>query len=83
MAYEVEFTEEFEQWWNSLDADEQESIDFSVRLLEEQAFISSGLTLIRSTGVPGFRICVNFAVSTRDGPIAFSLPSIPGVPRSC
>jgi len=34
MAYEVEFTEEFEQWWNSLDADEQESVDFSVRLLE-------------------------------------------------
>jgi len=36
MAYEVEFTEEFEQWWNSLNADEQESVDFSVRLLEEQ-----------------------------------------------
>jgi hypothetical protein len=30
MAYEVEFTGEFEQWWNSLDADEQESLDFSV-----------------------------------------------------
>jgi hypothetical protein len=35
MAYEVEFTSEFEVWWNSLDADEQESVDFSVRLLEE------------------------------------------------
>jgi hypothetical protein len=36
MAYAVEFTGEFEQWWNSLDADEQESVDFYVRLLEEQ-----------------------------------------------
>jgi hypothetical protein len=36
MAYEVDFTHEFEVWWNNLDADEQESVDFSVRLLEER-----------------------------------------------
>jgi hypothetical protein len=36
MAYEVEFTAEFESWWNSLDENEQESVDFSVRLLEER-----------------------------------------------
>ena len=36
MACEVEFTDEFEQWWNSLTPGEQESVDFSVRLLEEQ-----------------------------------------------
>jgi hypothetical protein len=36
MASEVEFTEEFEQWWNILTPGEQESMDFSVRLLEEQ-----------------------------------------------
>ena len=36
MAYEVEFTEEFEDWWNNLTADEQQSASFSVRLLEEQ-----------------------------------------------
>lgn len=36
MAYEVEFTEEFEEWWTSLTEDEQESVDFSVRLLQEQ-----------------------------------------------
>ena len=35
MACEVEFTGEFERWWNSLDANEQESVDFYVRLLEE------------------------------------------------
>jgi hypothetical protein len=33
---EIEFTDEFEDWWNSLSTEEQESVDFSVRLLEEQ-----------------------------------------------
>ncbi len=36
MAYEVEFTNEFEAWWNSLTDDEQESVAFTVRLLEER-----------------------------------------------
>ena len=31
--WEVEFVDEFEAWWDSLTIDEQESIDFSVRLL--------------------------------------------------
>lgn len=35
MAYKVEFTDEFEHWWGGLNEDEQESVDFSVRLLEE------------------------------------------------
>ena len=35
MACEVEFTAEFEQWWNSLNADEQDSVNFSVRFLQE------------------------------------------------
>ena len=34
MQWEVEFTDEFEIWWNSLSADEQMSVDASVRLLE-------------------------------------------------
>lgn len=33
--WEVEFTDEFEQWWLELDEDEQESIAASVGLLEE------------------------------------------------
>ena len=32
----VEFTTEFEAWWNGLDEEEQDSIDYSVRLLEER-----------------------------------------------
>jgi len=36
MAWEVEFSEEFGFWWDSLSADEQESVDFGVRLLQER-----------------------------------------------
>ena len=36
MAWEVEYTDEFEAWWLELDEDEQESITASVGLLEER-----------------------------------------------
>lgn len=36
MTWEVEYTDEFGDWWEPLSAEEQESIDASVRLLEEQ-----------------------------------------------
>jgi len=42
MAWDVEFTDEFFVWWESLDADEQDSVNFGVRLLQE-----SGPTLKR------------------------------------
>jgi hypothetical protein len=35
MAWDVEYSDEFECWWNSLDADEQVSVDTGVRLLQE------------------------------------------------
>ena len=35
MAWEVEFTEEFEAWWNGLRVEEQIELDGKVRLLEE------------------------------------------------
>ncbi|WP_153558150.1 type II toxin-antitoxin system RelE/ParE family toxin [Roseimaritima sediminicola] len=31
--WDIEYTDEFEVWWNSLDANEQDAIDRSVRLL--------------------------------------------------
>jgi hypothetical protein len=34
MSWDVEFTDEFESWWNVLNEAEQESVDASVRLLE-------------------------------------------------
>ena len=36
MAWEVEYTDEFEDWWDALDEDEQDSVDVAVRLLEER-----------------------------------------------
>lgn len=34
--WDVEYTSEFEEWWDTLDEDEQESIAVSVRLLQER-----------------------------------------------
>ena|SRR5258705_13959899 len=34
MSWEVEYTDEFESWWTTLDEDEQVSVDASVRLVE-------------------------------------------------
>lgn len=36
MAWEIEFTDEFEDWWGSLSEDEQEVISAKVDLLEER-----------------------------------------------
>ncbi len=36
MACEVEVADEFKKWWDSLSAAEQESIAYSVRILEEE-----------------------------------------------
>ena len=48
--WEVEFTNEFEDWWDSLDEDEQEDVDASVGLL-----IKAGpnLTFPYSSGING------------------------------
>jgi hypothetical protein len=35
MAWEIEYTDEFEAWWNSLDEDEQESLAASIGLVEQ------------------------------------------------
>ena len=35
MAWEVEFTNEFEAWWNGLTEEEQIELDAKVRLLEQ------------------------------------------------
>ncbi|MEZ4860434.1 MAG: type II toxin-antitoxin system RelE/ParE family toxin [Caldilineaceae bacterium] len=36
MAWEVEYTNQFEDWWYTLDEQEQDSIDMVVGLLEER-----------------------------------------------
>ncbi len=39
MAWDVEYTDEFEAWWVGLDEDEQIDIDAAVGLLEERGLI--------------------------------------------
>ena len=34
--WDVEFTDQFEAWWDTLTAEEQQSIDAAVRLLEQR-----------------------------------------------
>lgn len=52
MACEVEFTNEFEQWWETLDAEAQDSIGVAVGLLEEKG---TNLPFPYSSGVEGSR----------------------------
>lgn len=52
MAWEVEYTDEFGQWWSSLSESEQESLDASVRLLEARG---PALGFPHSSGINGSR----------------------------
>lgn len=52
MRWEVEYTDEFGEWWESLTEDEQESVDTSVRLLEERG---PSLGFPHSSGIGGSR----------------------------
>ncbi|MHB1587581.1 MAG: type II toxin-antitoxin system RelE/ParE family toxin [Acidiferrobacteraceae bacterium] len=52
MAWNVEYTDEFSQWWMTLGEDEQESIDTIVTVLEERG---PTLPFPLSSGVNGSR----------------------------
>ncbi len=61
MAWEVEFSDEFGEWWNDLTAAEQQSIDFTVSLLQEAGPIlrmphSSGVETSGHAHMPELRI---------------------------
>ena len=61
MAWEVEFSGEFGDWWNELSVAEQESVDFSVSLLQELGPIlrmphSSGVEMSRHAHMRELRI---------------------------
>ena len=49
MPWEVEFTDEFEAWWNMLTGEEQEDVKYSAGLLEElgTALGLSGFLIVR------------------------------------
>lgn len=50
MSWEIEYTSEFEQWWEALDEDQQVSVAASVGLLEEMGV---NLPFPHSSGVNG------------------------------
>lgn len=50
MSWEIEYTDEFGEWWHALSAEEQESLDASVRLLEERG---PALGFPHSSGIRG------------------------------
>jgi hypothetical protein len=52
MAYEVEFTDEFGEWWDGLDAEEQNRIAKTVLLLETEG---PDLGFPHSSGIHGSR----------------------------
>jgi hypothetical protein len=52
MSWEVEYTDEFEKWWNSLSLPEQEAIDTAVDLLGRWG---PNLRFPHSSGVAGSR----------------------------
>lgn len=61
MAWEVEFSDEFGKWWDSLTAAEQKSVDFTVSLLQESGPNlrmphSSGVEMSRHTHMRELRI---------------------------
>lgn len=50
MSWSVEYTDEFGEWWEGLAEDERESLDASVRLLEERG---PNLGFPHSSGING------------------------------
>ena len=64
MAWEVEYTDEFEAWWRSLDEDEQDDLAVSVKLL--QAY-GPHLGYPHSSGVRGSRYAHLRELRTQSG----------------
>ena len=50
MNWEIEYTDEFEEWWESLSECEQEDVSASVQLLEERG---PNLGFPHSSGISG------------------------------
>ena len=48
MAWEVDVSDEFGEWWDALDAAEQKSVDFTVTLLSEAG---PTLRMLHSSGI--------------------------------
>ena len=73
MTWDVEYTDEFGDWWGSLTEDAQASLVASVQLLEERHW---GIHTAAASMVPGTGICANFAPSMAGGHFARCTHSI-------
>jgi hypothetical protein len=61
VAWDVEFSNEFGEWWDGLTAAEQKSVDFTVSILQELGPVlrmphSSGIEMSRHTHMRELRI---------------------------
>jgi len=74
---EIEFTDEFERWWETLDAETQDSIAVKVRLLEEEGTNLGSLTVQISKALVT-DVCENFGYNIKRSLTGFCMPSIPG-----
>lgn len=82
MAWEVEVSDEFGEWWDELDAAQQKSVDFTVTLLSE-----AGPTL-RCLTPPGLRhratsICASSGFSMKDARTELFMRSIRAAQQFC
>jgi len=82
MSWEVEYTDEFGDWWNALNEAEQDTMAAQVLLLEQ---LGPHLGFPHSSGITGSKHshCVNFASNTRESLTGFSMRSILDAWRSC
>jgi hypothetical protein len=81
LGWEVEFSDEFGEWWNDLTAAKQQSVDFTVSLLQEEGPSlrmphSSGVETSRHTHMRELRI-------QHDGRTVFFMRSIRVALRCC
>lgn len=76
MAWEIEFTDEFEGWWDSLSQAEQEDVGASVMLLRERgpSLGRPHVELIATSRYPNMK---ELRTQQPDGLTALCLRSIP------
>jgi hypothetical protein len=82
MAWEVEVSDEFAEWWDALEAAEQKSVDFTMTLLSEAG---PTLKMPHSSGLRhrATSICANSGFNTKDARTAFFMRSIRAVQQFC
>src|ERR1019366_9072452 len=77
MAWEVEYTDEFARWWESLSEQEQIAVDACVRQLEELGpglplDFCFDLSLVVRSPLSGVQVAPSFSVANKTFPAAYS-----------